>query len=89
MVFFDYVSEQTEKVTLLYRDDSYAVDEPERFRGQLPNVGYKIHSLPDSGFFGFSVGIHLSNGFGGNPDLFSGKLRRLPDLVVTKNRNLQ
>ena len=83
VAFFDYTGEQTEKLSLHYNDDVDTVDLPERFPGQLPNVGYKIHSLPESGYFGFAVNIHMSNHYEGNPDLFTDKLRRLPDMSVT------
>lgn len=82
VAFFDYTGEQTEDLSLHYNDDKELVDLPERFPGQLPNMGYKIHSLPESGYFGFAVNIHMSNGYKGNPDLFTDKLRRLPDISI-------
>lgn len=82
VAFFDFNSERTQKLSLHYNDDRETADPPERFVGQLPNVGYKVHTLPDSGFFGFAINIHLSNGFVGNPDLFTDKLRRLPNISV-------
>lgn len=83
VAFFDYTGEQTEDLSLHYNDDKNIVDLPERFPGQLPNVGYKIHTLPQSGYFGFAVNIHMSNHYEGNPDLFTDKLRRLPDMSIT------
>jgi len=83
VAFFDYTGKQTEELSLHYNDDKDIVDLPERFPGQLPNVGYKIHSMPESGYFGFAVNIHMSNGYEGNPDLFTDKLRRLPDMSIT------
>ncbi len=82
VAFFDYTGEQTEDLSLHYNDDKELIDLPERFPGQLPNMGYKIHSLPESGYFGFAVNIHMSNGYKGNPDLFTDKLRRLPDINI-------
>lgn len=82
VAFFNYNGEQTEDISLLYNDDRDVIDLPERFPGQLPNIGYKIHSMPADGFFGFVVNIHLGNGFQGNPDLFTDKLRRLPDITI-------
>lgn len=83
VAFFEYTGEQTETLSLHYHDDKNIVDLPERFPGQLPNIGYKIHSMPASGYFGFAVNIHMSNGYQGNPDLFTDKLRRLPDISIT------
>lgn len=83
VAFFDYLGTQTETISLHYNDERSIVDLPERFPGQLPKVGYKIHTLPADGFFGFAVNIFLSNGFKGNPHLFTDKLRRLPDLSIS------
>ncbi len=82
LAFFDFNSESKQEISFHYNDDLTAVDPPERFVGQLPNVGYKIHTLPDSGFFGFAVGIHLSNEFEGEPEIFTERIRRLPDITV-------
>ena len=83
LAFFDFNSDRTQEISLHYNDDLTVVDLPERFVGQLPNVGYKIHTLPESGFFGFSVGIHLSNEFEGVPELFTEQIRRLPDISIS------
>lgn len=82
LAFFDFNSNRTQEISLHYNDDLAVVDLPERFVGQLPNVGYKIHTLPESGFFGFTVGIHLSNEFEGEPEIFTEQIRRLPDISV-------
>ena len=82
LAFFDFNSDRTQEISFHYNDDLTLVDLPERFVGQLPNAGYKIHTLPDSGFFGFTVGIHLSNEFEGKPEIFSEQIRRLPDINV-------
>lgn len=84
LAFFDFNSDRKQEISLHYNDDLTMVDPPERFDGQLPNVGYKIHTLPDSGFFGFTVGIHISNGFEGDPTVFSKQIRILPDISVAK-----
>jgi len=86
LAFFNFNSERTQEISLHYNDDLSTLDPPERFVGQLPNVGYKIHTLPDSGFFGFTVAIHLSNGFEGEPVLFSQQIRQLPDITITRPR---
>ena len=84
LAFFNFNSDRTQEISLHYNDDLTAVDLPERFVGQLPNVGYKIHTLPESGFFGFTVGIHLSNEFEGEPEIFTEQIRRLPDISVAE-----
>ncbi len=83
LAFFNFNSDRKQEISLHYNDDLTAVDLPERFVGQLPNVGYKIHTLPDSGFFGFTVGIHLSNEFEGEPEVFTEQIRRLPDISIS------
>ena len=82
LAFFNFNSELTEPISFFYNDDDQVIDQPERFPGQLPNVGYKIHSLPKDGYFGFTVNIHLSNGYRGNPALFSKDIRQLPDISI-------
>jgi len=82
LAFFDFNSESKQEISFHYNDDLTVIDLPERFPGQLPNAGYKIHTLPDSGFFGFAVGIHFSNEFEGVPEVFTEKIRRLPDITV-------
>ena len=81
--FFTYISEQTPDLSFFYNDEENVVDLPERFPGQLPNAGYTIHSLPDDGFFGSSVAIHLSNGYKGKPEQFTKQLRELPDISIS------
>ncbi|MBV1922332.1 MAG: hypothetical protein KUG73_16770, partial [Pseudomonadales bacterium] len=80
--FFNYSGEQKHEISFFYNDEAGVIDLPERFPGQLPNAGYKIHSLPAEGYFGAAIAVHFSNGYKGLPESFTGQLRRLPDISV-------
>lgn len=82
--FFNYTGGQSEEISFFYNDEAGVVDLPERFPGQLPNAGYKIHSLPDEGYFGAAIAVHFSNGYKGAPGVFADKLRRLPDIYINE-----
>ena len=47
-------------VRLLYEDDASLVNPPERFPGQLPNVGFIIEQLPIGKEFYFRAGLYFS-----------------------------
>jgi len=80
--FFDYTSIQKEKISLHYNDDATITDKPERFVGQLPNVGYKIHDLPKSGSIGFVININISKGYKGDAGDVTRELRQIPDITI-------
>jgi len=82
LAFFDFLGDTDEPLSTVYVDDKLLEDEPERFVGQLPNMGYKIENLPDSGFFGFATSLYISNGFKGEPEDFTKAIRTMPELVV-------
>lgn len=84
--FFDFVGDSKEPISLVYSDDETLVDNPERFVGQLPNMGYKIEQLPESGFMGFSISLYISNGFKGLPEYFSRVIRTMPEIQVNSAR---
>lgn len=82
MAFFNFLGETNEPISLHLQDDKEMEDPPERFKGQLPNIGYTINNFPQSGFFGFVVSIMMSDGFEGNPEVFSEAARMGPDVRV-------
>lgn len=84
LAFFEFLGETMEPISTQYLDDKLMVDEPERFIGQLPNMGYRIENLPDDGFFGFATSIYISNGFKGEPEDFTQAIRTMPELRVTQ-----
>jgi len=47
------------------KDDPEVVDKPERYVGQLPNIGYLIKDLPKKGFFFININLHFSDGIEG------------------------
>ncbi len=84
VAFFDFLGDTDEPLSTVYVDDKLREDQPERFIGQLPNMGYKIENLPDSGFFGFTTSLYISNGFKGEPENFTQSIRTMPELIVRK-----
>ena len=84
LTYFDFLGGTNEPLSLVYDDDKFIEDLPERFPGQLPNVGYSIDGFPEEGFFGFVFSFFFSNGYDGDPRLFTQQLRVLPDVVVNQ-----
>ena len=84
--FFDFVGHSKQPISLVYSDDETMVDNPERFVGQLPNMGYKIERLPESGFMGFAISLYISNGFKGKPEYFSRSIRTMPEIQISSAR---
>lgn len=82
LAFFNYLGDTNEPLSMVYADDAEVVDPPERFKGMLPNAGYRIDSFPMSGFFGFVVSIYLSEGFPGKPEDFTDAVRSMPSIRV-------
>lgn len=46
-------------------DDAEIEDQPERYKGQLPNIGYLIKDLPKKGFFFLQINLYFSDGLEG------------------------
>ncbi|MDX1694927.1 MAG: hypothetical protein R3208_14265 [Ketobacteraceae bacterium] len=82
VAFFNFLGDTNEPIALQLLDSFDNEDPPERFVGQLPNLGYKILNFPQSGFFGFVVSIYLDQGFEGAPEIFTQDLRTPPEIRV-------
>lgn len=82
LAYFNYVGDTDEPLSLFYHDDATSIDPPERYPGQLPNLGYTVESFPDSGFFGYVISILFSDGFEGNPMHFAEAARRSPAIRI-------
>ena len=54
-------------VRLLYQDDANLVNEPERFPGQLPNVGFSLTDIPFGQEFYFVTRLFYSKDSNGLP----------------------
>ncbi|MCG8668597.1 MAG: hypothetical protein MI867_04220 [Pseudomonadales bacterium] len=80
--YFNYLGDTNEPIALQIMDSFDHEDPPERFPGQLPNLGYQVLNFPDSGFFGFVVSLFISKGFEGDPNVFTEDLRTPPEMVV-------
>ena len=81
--FFNYLGDENhEPISLHLMDSMDDLDPPERFPGQLPNMGYKILNFPDDGFFGFVVSIFINKGYKGDPTVFMPEIRTPPMMQV-------
>ncbi|MCG8671317.1 MAG: hypothetical protein MI867_18065 [Pseudomonadales bacterium] len=80
--YFDYIGQTEEALSLVLVDDKQIEDKPERFVGQLPQLGYRIENMPTTGLFGLAVSLYMDEKFEGNPAQFSRLLRALPDVEV-------
>ena len=80
--YFDYIGKTEEALSLVLVDDQHVEDKPERFAGQLPQLGYRIENMPTTGLFGLAVSLYMDEKFEGNPAQFSRLLRALPDIEV-------
>lgn len=82
LAYFNFLGDTREPLSLVYDDNLEAVDPPERFKGTVPNAGYRIDNFPMSGFFGFVVSIFLSEGYQGSPEAFTQAVRSMPSVRV-------
>lgn len=82
VAFLDYLGDFNEPVSPFLEDDMTKEDPPEVFPGQLPNVGYRINSFPLEGFVGFVVSVFVSDGFDGEPEVFTQQMRSVPEIQV-------
>ena len=82
VAFINYLGDFNEPLAPFLDDDMNKEDPPEVFPGQLPNVGYTIKSFPMDGFVGFVVSMNISDGFDGEPEVFTAQMRSIPELQV-------
>ena len=82
VAYLDYLGGFNEPISPILDDSFTHKDPPEVFPGQLPNVGYKIDSFPMKGFLGFVVSLYISDGFEGDPKVFTKELRTEPEIEV-------
>lgn len=82
IAFVDSLSDKEIPMSLVLVDDAETADQPERFKGQLPNFGLRIDDMPMSGLLGFAVSLFVDDKFQGKPARFTRSLRTLPDMEV-------
>lgn len=64
-------------------DDENKEDKPERYKGQLPNIGYVIKDLPDEGLFYIQINLFFSNNLGGMPpEEYVGLMKKQPAFSI-------
>lgn len=82
VAFLNYLGVFNEPVSPYIQDDLDSFEPPEMFPGQLPNLGYTIHSFPTTGFMGLVVSIYLDDSMPGDPEVFTKQLRTQPEIQV-------
>ena len=65
VAILDVPTDQHLPLGFFLKDDADVVDKPERYVGQLPNIGYLIKDLPKKGFFFININLHFSDGIEG------------------------
>jgi hypothetical protein len=69
-------------VRLLYQDDATLANPPERFPGQLPNVGFTIEQVPIGQEFYFRAGLYFSeNSSGMGPGQYAKTVLDQPTII--------
>lgn len=64
-------------------DNDKKKDKPERYLGQLPNVGYVIKDLPTEGLFYIQINLYFSNNLAGmDPDFYVNQMKNPPEISV-------
>ena len=70
-------------VSLLYQDDASLTNPPERFPGQLPNVGFTIEQIPIGKEFYFRAGLYFSeNSQNSGPGQYAANILDAPAIVL-------
>ena len=67
LAMLDFRSGFEQPARLLYQDDANLANEPERFPGQLPNVGFTIEDIPIGKEFYFLASLFFSGNSDGLP----------------------
>lgn len=69
-------------VRLLYEDDARLANPPERFPGQLPNVGFTIEQVPIGQEFYFRAGLYFSeNSRDMGPRAYADSVLSAPEII--------
>lgn len=82
LTYIYWLSDKPLPTKLYYQDNAHYTEARDRFPGQLPDMGYLIHDMPDNGLFGYVASIYFSDHFTGSPRTISQHLRRSPALKV-------
>ena len=80
--FMNWVEERESVTSIYYQDDPNFSSKADRFKGRLPDAGYRIAKLPTDGLLGFVASIYFSDDFKGKPEELSHYLRVAPDIKV-------
>lgn len=75
-------------VFLIYEDDPLMSDKPERYRGQLPNIGYLVEQIPKDKLYCLSLSLYLNDGLEGQDvEGFVDELLEQPELKMIRLAN--
>jgi len=69
-------------ISLHYIDNLTLEETPERFAGQGPNIGYKIHQIPINDVFKFRFSAYFTDSIGGiSPQEFAARIKDTPAIA--------
>lgn len=80
---FEFQGGNRVPLALYLKDDANIQDKPERFRGQLPNIGWEMKDLPGDGRYQYRIDMMFNNGFEKNDDAVVDLLLK-PPIVHTQ-----
>lgn len=84
LTFLDFTTLNKSGLQFYLVDDEHKKDRPERFDGQLPNVGFSLINLPRSGWFKFKSTIYFSDEFDPSISQNAERVREMPEITVTR-----
>lgn len=88
LTFLDFTTLNKSGLQFYLVDDEHKKDRPERFDGQLPNIGFSLINLPRAGWFKFKSTIYFSDGFDESISSNAERAREMPEITVTRYDSL-
>ena len=76
-------------IKFFYQDDDSLTDEPERFQGQGPNIGYQLSSLPAGKTLKIKASLIFTDNIGNmSPQLFAKAIETQPQTHSTMTKQI-
>ncbi|MCG8313015.1 MAG: hypothetical protein MI976_07335 [Pseudomonadales bacterium] len=82
LTFLDWVGDNPLKTTFYYKDNLNYQGNMDRFKGQVPDAGYRVSDFPDKGLVAFVASIYFGDNFKGKPQALSKFVRSSPTIRV-------